>query len=299
MKRTYLMGLVGMLLLAVVLPAQAVSLRYAFKKGTQFTYKIQNAGLSKTSGLGEDKGPSYAVRLDQTFRLKVVEVAANGDMELEEEVIGGQLKISAGDAGKQKALPKGTRRFRLTPLGEITALSADDPKSDSDAGNSGAPFDDKPFGFDADTTQLDFLAAGLFVPLPEKELKVGDSWESDFEVKASAFALEGVVDAAQGKAASELLEIVNLNGHQCAKIKTRYEAPFQGEATPKGAPFTIGIAGRVAGETIWYFDNAKSADRYSQGTMNLAVKMTAILPGGGKEVSTTIVNNMKTNLLDK
>jgi len=300
-----------LLLVLPAAPAGAITLRYSLKKGAEVTYRVQAASASRMSVQGEER-IEMTSRIDQTYRLRVLEVSPEGVMEMEREVISGTLKISAGEAEREGPLPKGKKRFKVTPLGKVSGVEGPktaEPEKEEDGEMGGAEGLEAqgPFGWEETGTEMDFLVSGIFVPLPEKEVKPGDSWEEETEIESAALPLPGEqAQKARLKVKSELVELAEREGRKCARIRTSYELPISAEP-PAGESFKISLSGKETGEVEWYLDIEKSCTRSAQGNTQFLLKMSVEFPpeleeemalGPAKETTSATKVNLKILLVE-
>lgn len=272
MKKSLLLGTLCALLLGVLAPAHAITLRYALKKGAAVQYTVRLAAASRASGMGGAKQES-TMELATVYRLKVVEVTASGDMLADLEAISGSVKISEGEESKKKTLPKAKPlHVKLTPLGLISIVGPEDKTTQLDS--------DASFGAGSTTPILDLLSAGSIVPLAERDVKPGDTWESEF---TEALPMPPLMGEEEGKRVglvkvkSKLIELVDYKGRKCAHIRTTFEMPFDAQGTP--APqVTLSVTGKMTGDIDWYYEYDQSRTVTCASTLQLLLKTTADLP---------------------
>jgi len=312
-------GCAALILLAFALPSEAVTLRYSLKKGAEITYRVQVAGASLFRSPGEEK-TEMKTQLEQTLRFRVTEVSPEGEMELEQQVLSGRLKIRAEGEEHQTPLPKGKARFKLSPLGKVSLLPPAEETPAEPAEEEGAAADLEPFsplagvfGFGSSAPEMDFLVACTFLPLPEKEVKPGDVWEEELEVKSPALSFfpGEQPERARLKVKSELLELTLLKGRKCARIRTRYELPLSSES-PLEEAFKLTVSGKMVGEAEWHFDYENCCTPAASGSLQTALKMSLQLPPDfeaetspelngefNQETALAMKANLKTTLLGR
>ena len=285
----------GLCLIAILifstlsLPAHAVTLRYALKKGAEITYREQVASASRTSGLGDEKF-EITSRLERTYRLRVVEVSAEGEMTIEQEVLSGSLKVSDGEEEHQFPLPKAGVRFKLSPLGKVIFVAAIGPEAAPTKSAEGEESDDQDAAAAAalapgamgslGSTQLDFLSVGVFLPLPEKEVKVGDVWEEEISLSAEALSSLTIGESQPSslKVKSELVELTERGGQKCARIKVSYELPMRSSGNLSEEEVKVTMSGRIAGEAELLFDYQNGCTPTAQGSFQMMTKISTEFP---------------------
>ncbi len=309
MKKTYLLSTL-LCLLTVALPAQAVTLRYSLKKGAELTYRVQAASASRMSGMTEEK-LGFQSQIDQTYRLKVLEVSASGDMEIEQELLAGTAKMRMGGEEHKTPLRKGKARFKISPRGKI--ILPPPQKEAEPAVEEGEPnlTSLSALGTSGPGREMDFLSAGIVVPFPEKAVNPGETWEEELEMNSSWMSMFGEeasdAPASRVKVKSELVELVLYKGKKCAHIRTTYELPFSRES-PSEESYKLSVSGKVAGEVEWYFDYENSSTPTAKGNLQTLMKMTVELPPEMAEeappeftggTTSAMKVNMKTTLVEK
>jgi hypothetical protein len=273
MRRGVVFGCLCFLLLGALLPVQAITLRYSLKKGATVQYTVRMAAVSRASGMGSTKSES-TIEMTTVYRLKVNDVGTAGDMLASLEQITGTVKITENDETKQTSLPKGKPlQLRITPLGAIRVIGPEDWRAEADKTEAS-------FGVGSSTPTLDLLSAASIVPLPEGDVKPGESWENDFTETLPMPPLPGADESkrvGQVKVKSQLLELVEHKGRKCARIKTNYEMPFEAQGTP-GRSVTINISGKMTGSIDWFYDYSKSCTVSCVSSLQLLLKTSADLP---------------------
>lgn len=296
MKRHIILGLFCLLLIFALAPVEAVTLRYAMKKGATVQYTVRIAAASRATGMGGAKSESR-LEMTSTYRLKVTDVTSAGDMMVDLESISGTLKVTEGEKTNQSALPKAKPlHLKITPLGALSIVGPDDWQGETDKAEAS-------FGVGSSTPTLDLLSAASIMPFPERDLKAGDSWESELTETLPMPPLpgaEGPRPTGTVKVKSQLVDLVVHKGRKCARIKTTYEMPFDAQSSPSPA-VTIHVTGKMAGTGDWIYDYERSCTLSTQGTMQLLLKTSADLPVEMRErlpegVSTDGALSMKANL---
>jgi hypothetical protein len=277
-------------------PAKAVTLRYTLKKGAVVQYTVRLAAASRTSGMGDSKSES-TMEMTSVYRLKVLEVAPNGDMLADLVPVSGTVKVVEGEETKKTSLPKAKPlHLKVTPLGAISVVGPEDWEAEAEKA-------DVSFGVGSTTPRLDLLSAASIVPLPEGDVKVGDSWETEFEEALPLPALPGSDGSrrlGQVKVKSQLLEISDYKGRKCARIRTTYGMPIEIQSSPAPS-VTLSVSGAMTGSMEWLYDYDRSCTISCQSTLQMLMKATADLPPALKErvpagVNTDGTMSMKANL---
>jgi hypothetical protein len=124
------------------------------------------------------------------------------------------------------------------------------------------------------------LTDGTFLPLPEKAVKAGDTWE--FEISSAGMALpmpaNKTAERPLVKGKSELVELLDYKGRKCAHIKTRYELAISSDRSDAEMGIKVTVNGKVAGTIDWYFDYENSCTPSATGSLQMLMKMTTELP---------------------
>jgi len=288
MKRIFLLFSLAFLGVLFALPARAVTLRYALKKGAEITYKVQVAAASRMSGPGGDKMGMNST-IESIYRIKVLNILPSGEMEIEKAAIGGKVKMTAEGKDHESDMPKGKSLFKLSPLGKITALPKKETKdaaTPSEAENGDSEEANQPslemsgLGLVGANAQMDMLTDATFLPLPEKEVKAGDTWE--FEISSAGMALpmpaNKTAEKPKVKGKSELVELLDYKGRKCAHIKTRYELAISSDRSDAEMGIKVTVNGKVAGTIDWYFDYENSCTPSATSSLQMLMKMTTELP---------------------
>ena len=320
MKRNSLLFSLVFLGVLFALPARAVTLRYALKKGTEITYKIQFAEASKRSGLlALRASETSSITAETVYRIKVLNVLPSGEMELEREILSGKEKTTEDGETYEVDFLKEKTLFNLSPAGKITLLRtkkpkeakpSEEPEEEDTKASKHEPESKLPS--DMGELQLDLLTDGTFVPLPEKEVQAGDSWECEIGSEALQIPLPpgAKAEPSKVKVKSTLTELADYKGRKCAHIKTTFEMAVSTEVSDPQMPIKASVNAKIAGLVDWYFDYENARTPSATGSMQRLMKITldippeiaAQLPPEAKETaqgSGASKGNSKTTLVEK
>jgi hypothetical protein len=288
-------------LLVLQLKASAeepITLRYNFPAGTEITYKVQTASVSRFRGLA---GVEHELsgRTAQTTCYRLLSTATDGTMEWEQEILSGTVKINDASDAQEEELPKTKFRFKLTPWGKITLLPSPDASSTEEASpakGAGAA------ARLASNSELDQLLPAIFLPLPKTPVKPGDIWEASLPTNFSLLPTTSSEGAgAELKVKSKLVELTRRQGKPCAKINTTLFLPFS-RALGKSGNFSLNLTGKMTAELEWYFDYARARTLTAAGAMQMGTKITPEGTGEERAASlqstVSIKSNITTTLLE-
>jgi hypothetical protein len=120
------------------------------------------------------------------------------------------------------------------------------------------------------------IAPGLkvfFPQLPDKPVKVGDSWPSSFVVEEKA----GGVDMRIGIQSVNTLEgFETVDGLACARVSSKHTGTITGTGNQQGTD--LAFNGAVNGSDIWYFAPAPGLYVGSEGQVVSEISVTVVGP---------------------
>jgi hypothetical protein len=268
-------------MLSVVLPAQAVLLRYTPKVGTITKHSISMSGRMEMTS--EMLPQAMRMQLTATIgeREKVLG-QTEGGYKVQTSTSGGTVKMT-GDglegAQSQKA-----------PASSIVAIYDDRSRVMRVVSMKGAK--DPSMGMGGDS---DFSALGG-IPLPEEDVKPGDTWADEIKMPMGEGMPEATINTT-----SRLLELATYKGRKCAKIRTTMNGPFSLDMSqiPQAQGAQGSADGTLEGTMTAYYDYEKCTwvDASGKVTMNMNMNVNASPPGSeGGGMSMTMGMKMAMNI---
>jgi hypothetical protein len=325
-------------------PVQAIVLRYDLKKGIEFVYSSQEAAAYR-SDIGIDK--SSETSQDETrYRIKVADVTSQGDLLIEQEMIFNKQTVKNDDGTTvvtatlngsnldiTMTIPKGKEikesvprpapvKYRLSPLGKLTFVSkpaafaptlikkiATDLSEEDSMGDALPGCIRSLDAGEPDNIMMEIMIDCIFLPLPEKDVKVSDSWEEKFPMKATPFTgLPGQpTEPLVLNIKSTVTEINETEGKATVKLRTEFELPFTTAAGGENE-VQIKFTNKLVGTMDWTLDNDKHCLANAQGSQQFISKGHAEIPpelmdrlpeGMGTEASFVAKANTKIALVQK
>ncbi len=240
MNRRWLLGMSALLALAVCLPAHAIGLGYVPKVGEVHRYEVTAEGsMGMTIEALRETGRSHTtveVKCEQTALSQTGKATL-----LQIKLLGGKGTTEREGHTEPFAVPTASAVIEVDRRGRVTRLVEMNLE-----------------GKDANelVRQWTELLSGWsqFSPLPEGEVNVGDTWNDTFPL-----AVPPRTPAIEISVKSQLLDLTNVQGRQCAKIQTSFSGLIEREGSDMG-PF--GKAGPTTGnlrcDLTWYYDYANS-----------------------------------------
>jgi len=283
MKHMHVIGLALCAAFAVVLPAQAVTLRYAPKVGDTVRHKVSMAG--RTSSNAEDVGGplAEAMHIEVSGTIQYAEKALSettDTVRIETQVTSGKFTMSIAGQSQDQPVPKGKvvadmdRRGRLVKTIETNF-----------GGKSGVE---------------DFMTGGAgnlsnfsnFAAFPEGDVKAGGIWTDEIKVPASQGGPELNLSLS-----SRLLDLTTVENRKCAKIRTTFKGPLNFESVP-GAGDAGSMEATLQGDLIWYYDYENSVYLSGEGQVGMSMNMNMSGPDmPGMPMSVKMLMNIKLSLV--
>jgi hypothetical protein len=282
MRRSRLVGAaVGLWMLFVVLPAQAVLLRYTPKVGTISSYTVTTAIRNETTS--ESLPAPLLLQYSGTTRIRVKVLA---------QTSGGRKVQSSAAGGTVKRVIKGVGATTLKRPDSSLAAIYDDQAyltqvvSTSTGRASGQ-------SITADNT---IYALGV-IPFTAEEVKPGDTWTGEIQ-----FPLLLEAPPSSFKATVRLLSVAPYKGRTCAKLRVTYNGDYAVDLsqTPQARARNAqgSSSGTVEGSVIAYYDYADSVWVDASGKVTTTGDATIEAPGRqSMTVSERSVANFKMTLV--
>jgi hypothetical protein len=282
------------LAVASAAPAQAIRLRYKFRRGEVSTYRtlVAAAGQSETPLVAEPL--RMQMRVDVISTQRVLSVSSNGTAQIESRNVSGTNRVmSMGKTQSSKAQPE-TTVYTLTDRGRVLRYRETPPPRQ---GGAAATADGDAEG--ASFPESDPLKALYGLNFPEKDLQPGESWSTSSEVEI-ARGRSVVI-----KIRSTFAGLVSHRGRRCAKILTAFEMPTETQQEGTGGPAppdtggpSVSQEGRVTGRLTSFFDIAEGREIDTDGwvAMLMKMKMTAPSASSGGMESAEMNSVLKMNL---
>ena len=280
MGRSRLIGVaVGLWMLSVVLPAQAVLLRYTPKVGAIAKHTISMSGRMEMTSEMLPQAMRMQLAVTMAEREKVLG-QAEGGYKVQTSTSGGTIKMTGeglGGARSQKA-----------PAASIVAIYDDHSRVARVVSMTGAK--DVSMGMGGDS---DFSALGG-IPLPEEDVKPGDTWSDEIKMPMGQGMPEATINTT-----SRLLELATYKGRKCAKIRTTMNGPFSLDMSqmPQAQGAQGSADGTMEGTMTAYYDYEKSVWVDASGKVTMNMNMNVSAPGGeGGGMSMTMAMKMAMNV---
>lgn len=283
MKQTLILIAIFVVFLSVVRPASAIRLEYNLKKGSEARYKIDMPGTIKMTNTGS---PSITVILhvNGVYIIKGTGITPEGTRLAKLEQVSGTFTQGLGEKGTLKSktkLPAGKEvDLKISQDGQVVVSP---PADESKRANQIEGI----FVLGSTSQKLELLSAGLIVPFPLKDVKPGDTWQSEIkEVVPLSDRLRGDAPPQMTtlKVKSKLMAVVPYKGRKCAQITTTYEMPFESRTTASTVRAKK-FSGNIIGTINWYYDYTRSRTVSSQGSMQMTMKTSGVESDGVDGVS--------------
>jgi len=255
-------------------PAEAIRLRYRFRKGEVATYRTLVAAAAQSDTPFSAEPMRMQMRVDVLSRQRVLSVTPGGTAQVESRNLSGSTRITAmGKTQTTKAEPEVTIftltdrgrviRYREVPTGR--ARGAPPPEAPVDPVLGAAPVGEGTGFGDSDP-----LKALYGLNFPERDLKPGDTWTAQSPVEMAP-GRKVVI-----RIASRFVGMTRFRGRQCARIVTSFEMPTEpegGDGAPDAEGFSFSQQGRVTGQLTSFFDVAEGREVYTDGTVVMIMRM--------------------------
>ena len=282
MKRAYVVSLATCLLAVLVLPAQAVLLRYHPKVGVATKHKFTMAGRTEVTAPGMPE--PMRMEMETVMHSLTKALSETPDtVKVETRVLESSVNLNVAGQTQTQPIPEMRLVSQMDRRGRTVKVE------EADMGDlAGAP---------------QMMAGGpetwgnwaSFSAFPEKDVKTGAKWLDELSL-ASIPGMQGMIV----KSTSELLALTTFQGRKCAKIRTVFEAPLNLDLSAMAGPGEEEVEGSTEGlmngDLLWYYDYENSVYAYAEGTMGLTMSMNMGGPMGGSG-TTKVVMNMKMTLV--
>lgn len=282
MKRAYVVSLATCLLAVMVLPAQAVLLRYNPKVGVATKHKYTMAGRTEVTAAAMPE----PMRIEMEAVMNSVQKALSetpSTVKVETRLLDSSAKITMAGETQTQPIPEMRVVTQVDRRGRTVKVIEED--TDDVAASAQMPGGVlEAFGDWAD-----------FSAFPEKEVKVGAKWSDERSIKISP-GIEGIVI----ESTSELLALTTFQGRKCAKIRTVFEAPLSFDLSKTAGLGIPGIdataEGTISGTRLWYYDYENSVYAYAEETVGMSTS-TDMGEAMGGSITSNVVMNMKMTLV--
>lgn len=291
-RSTLALLLAFFLLVAAAAPAQAIRLRYKFRKGEVSTYRTLVAAAAQTETPLASRPMRLQMRVDVISIQRVLSVAPDGTARIESRNLSGTSRVTSMGKTETTQAPPERTVYTLTDRGRVLRYrELPDPKVRAKAdrqareGPNPSPFEES-----------DPFKALYGLNFPDRDLKPGESWSTQSEVEVGPGRTVVI------KIASRFLGLVTFRGRRCAKIETAFEMPTEPQEGVPTPPDAEGVSfsqdGRVTGRLTSFFDVAEGREIYTDGSVALVMKMKMSAPADPSGAMETAEMNsvMKMNL---
>lgn len=268
MPRVLLSALViSLLLLGGVSEAEAIQLRYKFRKGDVSTYRTMLAAAGQSQSPFATAPIKMQMTVDVLSTQRVLSVSPDGTAQIEAKNASGSTRMTVSGKTETSKVPPEKTIYTLTDRGRLlryreqgARTAAASPPAGPEAGGVGM-----------DNT--DPLKALYGLNFPARDLKPGETWNAESKVDI------GPGQSVMVKIASRFLAMTTFQGRRCAKILTAFEMPM---APPMGAGEAEGVSmtsdGKVTGQITSFFDVEEGREVYSDGSVAMLMKMQMTAP---------------------
>jgi hypothetical protein len=299
MQRHRVAFVVGFALLSLVAaPAEAIRLRYRFRKGEVATYRTLAAAAAQSDTPLTAEPMRMQMRVDVISRQRVLSVSPTGTAQIESRNLSGTTRMTAmGKTQTTKADPEVTVytltdrgrviRYREVPTRRAAGATPDtviDPVLGAAPGSGEGAFGDS-----------DPLKALYGLNFPDRDLKPGDVWTAQSPVEVAS-GRKVVI-----RISSRFVGMTRYRGRECARIVTSFEMPTEpaeaGGATDADG-FSFSQEGRITGQITSYFDVAEGREVYTDGAVAMIMRMKMGAPSHESGAAETAEMNsvMKMNI---
>ncbi len=271
MRSSRLIGMVvGLWLMAVCLPAQAVVLRFKPEVNSIVKHKVTMSGRTEMTNDMMPQPMRMGMAMVMTSRqkilgktdqgLKVQTTTSDGKMTMTFEGLEG---MGDAEGGKQsQKLPDSKMVAIMDERGRLQQIVSSDMPGASDMPLSN-----------------DTLASlSGMTGFPEGDVKVNDTWTDEMKIPAS----EGTPEI-NLSVNSRLLELLTYEGRQCAKIRTSFKGPMSFDlsqmAGKAGSNASGTMEATLQGTFTQYYDYAHSVWVGGDGQMTMSMTMNVSAQG--------------------
>jgi len=283
MKRAYVVSLATCLLAVLVLPAQAVLLRYHPKVGVATKHKFTTAGRTEIAA----EAMPEPMRMEMEAVMHSLEKAlseTSDTVKVETRLFDSSVKITMAGQTQTQALPEIRRVTQMDRRARTLKVE------EADGEELGGAQQMMPGGPETWGNWASFM------PFPEKDVKAGDKWSDELSL-ASLTGMEGVTI----KFTSEMIALTTFQARKCAKIRTVFEVPLNPDPSQMAGPGEEAAEspteGIMKGTMLWYYDYENSVYVYAEGATEMSTSMDMGEAIGGSTTSKALMN-MKMTLVE-
>ena len=282
MKRAYVVSLATCLLAVMVLPAQAVLLRYNPKVGVATKHKFTMAGRTDVTA----PGMAEPMRMEMEAVMHSVQKALSETadaVKVETRLLDSNIKMTVAGQAQTQPIPEIKMVAQMDRRGRTVKVEEADMGDLAGASQmmGGGP-----------ETWGNWASFSAF---PEKDVKAGAKWSDELSL-ASVPGMQGMTI----KSTSEVLALTTFQGRKCVKMRTVFEAPLDLDLSEMAGPGTEGVEGSMEGlmngTMLWYYDYENSVYAYAEGTIAMSMSMDMGEAMGGSS-TTKMAMNMKMTLV--
>jgi hypothetical protein len=274
MPRLILSATVLLLLLGGVTEAEAIQLRYKFRKGDVSTYRTMVAAAGQSQSPFATGPMKMQMSVDVLSTQRVLSVAPNGTAQIESRNLSGTMRMTTSGKTETSKVPAEKTIYTLTDRGRLLRyrdLATEKKAADGATQPGGAGSADGAGA--AGTENTDPLKALYGLNFPARDLKPGETWNAESKVDI------GPGRSVVVKIASRFLAVITFQGRRCAKILTAFEMPM---APPGGAGEAEGVSmtsdGKITGQLTSFFDIEEGREVYTDGSVAMLMKMQMSAP---------------------
>lgn len=286
----------------VAAPAEAVRLRYRFRKGEVATYRTFAAAAAQSETPFATAPMRMQMRVEVLSRQRVLSVAPTGTAQIESRNLSGATRMTA--MGKTQTTPASpeTTIFTLTDRGRVIRYREVSNPASRPGAVPASPVDPvlgaAPEGETGGFGDSDPLKALYGLNFPDRDLKPGDTWKANTPVEMAPGRSVLI------RIASRFVGMTRHRGRECAKIVTAFDMPT-GPAPASGAVTTdaetdapYSEQGRITGQITSYFDIAAGREIYTDGVVAMRMSMKMAAPAGpsGETETAEMKSVMKMNV---
>jgi hypothetical protein len=265
----------ALLLLGGAPEAQAIQLRYKFRKGDVSTYRTMVAAAGRSETPFTPAAMKMQMTVDVLSTQRVLSVAPNGTAQIESKNLSGTMRMTNSGKTETSKVPPERTIYTLTDRGRLLRYRdlATNGKAGDATSERSAPGGSAADGAATGLENTDQLKALYGLNFPARDLKPGDTWNAESKVDI------GSGQSVLVKIASRFLALTSFQGRRCAKILTAFEMPM---APPGGAGEAEGVSmtsdGKVTGQITSFFDIAEGREVYTDGSVAMLMKMQMSAP---------------------
>lgn len=268
MRRSGIIGLVvGVWLVSLCLPAQAVLLRFKPEVNSIVKHKVTMSGRMETTGAMLPEPMRVEMTMGMTSRQKVLGQTPEG-LKIHTSTSGGKMTMNTqglpGMEGSQNSMdvPESTTVTIMDERGRVKEIVS----SDLPPAASQMPLSNE-----------SLASLGSMTGFPEGDVKVDDTWSDRLNIPSA----EGMPELSLS-VNSRLLELLTYQGRKCAKIRTAFEGPMNLDLAQMGGA-AAGASGAMEatlqGVFTQYYDYVTSVWVGGEGRMSMNMKMAVSAQG--------------------